>query len=45
MNHIIKCLRDHHNNDLIKYCQDYDGFQGVSFFVQKGKDKARDSDW
>ena len=35
MIHIMKCLQDRNGNDLIKYCKDYGGFQGVSFFVQK----------
>ena len=33
--HVIKCLQQHHPSDLIKYCHDYWGFQGVLFFVQK----------
>ena len=39
---IRKCLQDHLRNDLIKYCQDYGGFQGVSFFTQETKINARD---
>ena len=45
MIHIIKCLQDHRQNDLTKYCQDYRAFHGVLFFVQKTKVNARDSDW
>ena len=45
MIHTIKYLEDHHHNYLIRYCQDYRGFQRVSFFVQKTKGNARDSDW
>ena len=33
--HVIKCLQQRHPSDLIKYCHDYWGFQGVLFFVQK----------
>ena len=44
MIHIIKCLQYDHQSDLIKYSQDYRGFQGVSFFFRKTKGNARDSD-
>ena len=44
MIHVIKCLQDHHPNNLIKCCQDYGDFQEVSFFVQKTRGNARDSD-
>ena len=37
MIHIIKCLQYDHQSDLIKYSQDYRGFQGVSFFFRKTK--------
>ena len=33
------------SSNLIKYCQDYWGFQEVSFFVWKTKGNATGSDW
>ena len=45
MIHTIKCLQDHHHNDLIKNYQNYGGFQEVLFFVQKRTGNIRDSDW
>ena len=37
MIHIIKCLQDHHHNDLIKYCQDYGDVQEILSYTQKAK--------
>ena len=45
MIHIIECLRDKHQNDLIKYFRDCGDFQGVLLFIQETKDNIRDSDW
>ena len=55
MAYITKCLQDHHHNHLCNIVKITEAFgvskfrrlsdYGVSFFVQKTRGNARDSDW